>query len=60
MEKELPNVPNMEYNDREVGTNIFIIHTYFKYDINMNSGYAGINLLLCINYKLNIFSEVNK
>jgi len=36
MEKELPNVPNIENDDSEVGTNIFIIHTYI---IMINSGY---------------------
>lgn len=56
MEKELPNVSNIENDDREVGTNIYIIHTYV---IMINSGYAGMNIL-CINYKLNICSEVNK
>lgn len=28
MENELPDVPNIEYDDSEVGSNIFIIHTY--------------------------------
>jgi len=56
MEKELPNVSNIENDDREVGTNIYIIHTYV---IMINSGCAGMNIL-CINYKLNICSEVNK